>query len=386
MARKSLSFSSVSVRLARAAVCVVFFSAQLGARSAETNAPSPSPKFLGTESCGSSGCHGGGGHTQNQFIVWSLRDIHHERPFATLTTARSRQIAAALKIANPIEAAECASCHAPLHEIPADLRGPLFRISEGVSCESCHGPAENWLRSHTRSDYTHADRVAAGMRDLKDLYVRANTCVACHQTVALPLLNAGHPELIFELDGQSVAEPKHWREAAASNGAQIWLTGQATALREISWQIESASETNKNLLEKRDALLWLFQKIEGASPNLPSLRNISSADSAAVRSAADQFARATAEITWSPDMTSGILARLASAAADFRRKATPAGQQARRAERLVLALDRLFKTQSSAAAQGRLDKLIKLAQSIPDFDPIDFASALDDFSQSVKNP
>jgi hypothetical protein len=386
VARKSLSFSSVSACLARAAVCVVLFSAQLGAWSAETNALSPSPKFLGAESCGSSGCHGGGGHTQNQFIVWSLRDVHHERPFATLTTARSKQIAAALKIANPIEAAECASCHAPLHEIPADLCGPQFRVSEGVSCESCHGPAENWLRSHTRPDYTHAYRVAAGMRDLKDLYVRANTCVACHQTVALPLLNAGHPELIFELDGQSVAEPKHWHEAPASNGSQIWLTGQATDLREICWQIENSPETNKNLLEKCNALIWLLQKIEGSSANLPSLRNVSSADSATVRLAADQFARTAAEITWSPEMTSAILSRLASAAPDFRSKTTPAGQQARRAERLVLALDRLFKTQSSAAAQARLDKLFKLAQSIPDFDSTDFASALDDFSQSIKNP
>jgi len=86
-------------------------------------------------------------------------------------------------------------------------------VSEGVSCENCHGPAENWLRAHTRSDWTHADRTFAGMRDLKNLYVRANNCVACHQTVELPLLKAGHPELIFELDGQSVSEPKHWRKA-----------------------------------------------------------------------------------------------------------------------------------------------------------------------------
>src|SRR5207302_7402642 len=111
-----------------------------------------------------------------------------------------------------------------------------------------------------------------------------------------------------------------------------------------------------------------FQKIESASANLPPLRNASPTDSAAVRLVADQFARAAAEMAWSPEMTSAILARLARAAPDFRSKATPAGQQARRAERLALGLDRLFKTQSFAAAQASLDKLFKLAQSIPDFD------------------
>jgi cytochrome c peroxidase len=94
--------------------------------------------------------------------------------------------------------------------MPENLRGDSFKVSEGVSCESCHGPAENWLRSHTRHDYTRADRTASGMRDLQNLYVRANTCVACHQSFPNRCSRPGIPELIFELDGQSVAEPKHW--------------------------------------------------------------------------------------------------------------------------------------------------------------------------------
>ena len=382
MVRKPLSFPRVSFCLGQLVIGAFLVLAETDATSADTNAIPPAPKFLGADSCSSSGCHGGGGHAQNQFFVWSLRDVHHARPVATLTTARSRQIAAALGIKDPASANDCVSCHAPLREIPEDLRGPHLRINEGVSCESCHGPAENWLRSHTRRDYTHADRVASGMRDLKDLHVRANTCVACHQTVALPLLAAGHPELLFELDGQTVAQPRHWRETPGSDGAQAWLVGQAAALREICWQIETAtgSKDTNTLAEKRDALVWLFKKIS-TNESLPVI----STASPSLKLGADKFAREVSAADWSQEITSSLLQNLANAAPDFRSKNATVRQHARRAERLVLALDRLFKGQATSSAQSRLDTLFSLAQSIPDFDPSAFASALTEFAQALKN-
>src|ERR1017187_4457125 len=177
----------------------------------ETN--SIAPKFLGSQSCSSSSCHGGAGEKSNQYTIWSSRDFHHQRPFATLTTARSARIADVLKIGDPTQSARCTVCHTPLQTVPPERLGKEVKITEGVSCENCHGPAENWIRSHTRPDYTPTDRVAAGMRDLKNLYVRANTCVACHQNVDSDIREAGHPELIFELDGQSVTMPRHWRKS-----------------------------------------------------------------------------------------------------------------------------------------------------------------------------
>ncbi len=75
------------------------------------------------------------------------------------------------------------------------------------------------------------------MRDLRNLYVRANACVACHQNLAPELLKAGHPDLFFELDSQSVAEPKHWKDEEPWSGLREWLTGQAVALREMSWAL-----------------------------------------------------------------------------------------------------------------------------------------------------
>jgi hypothetical protein len=347
-------------------------------------------KFLGANSCASSSCHGGGGAQQDQFLTWSLKDFHSQRPPATLTTARSKQLSEALGVKDPTTDERCTVCHAPLQEVPEESQGGQFKASEGVSCESCHGPAENWLRAHTRHDYTRADRTAAGMRDLQNLYVRANTCVACHQTVAQPLLEAGHPELRFELDGQSVAEPKHWSAEKNGNGAQAWLVGQAVALREMSWQLNReagrvqdlpVAVTDTNLVQRWGALAWVLHETGTVNFTVPLALN----DYGSIQHKADQLAREKSEAVWTEQMTEACLTRLAGQAASFSDPKIPQPVQARRAERLVLALDRLLAAENNHQAEAELNQLFKLAQSVPDFDPGQFAAGLEKFAAAVKN-
>ena len=110
---------------------------------------------------------------------------------------------------------------------------------------------------------------AAGMRDLRNLYVRANACVACHQNLAPELLKAGHPDLFFELDGQSVAEPKHWRDEEPWSGLRQWLTGQAVALREMSWALANDPQNDAFVLARWDGLAWLCATATSAA-SIPS--------------------------------------------------------------------------------------------------------------------
>ncbi len=356
---------------ARLIAAVVF--AASAARGADTPA-----KFIGANSCASSSCHGGGGANQNQFLVWSLKDFHSQRPPATLATARSKQIADAFNIKDPSADARCTVCHAPLQEVPENLRGDNFKVSEGVSCESCHGPAENWLRAHTRADYSRADRTAAGMRDLQNLYVRANLCVACHQNIDADILAAGHPELIFELDGQSVAEPKHWRAEKNGNGAQAWLVGQAVALREMSWQ----AKREKKPSVRADGLFPIIFHAHQVDARLPALP-----DNLTTEQWSDQVAKSAASLDWSDDLTKKYLSALANDGAGFRDSSVSQALQARRAERLVLALDRLVaalpELKNNEPVQSTLNQLFTLAQSIPDFDPKPFADALQKFSTAL---
>jgi hypothetical protein len=374
--------SKTICRPAAGIVIVIFLAAGI-ARSVETSA-----KFLGANSCASTGCHGGGGQNQNQFLVWSLKDFHSRRPAATLTTARAKQIADALDIKDATADARCASCHAPLHEVPENLRGENFKVSEGVSCESCHGPAENWLRAHTRHDYTRTDRTAAGMRDLQNLYVRANTCVACHQNVDADILKAGHPELIFELDGQSVAEPKHWSAEKNGNGAQAWLVGQAVALREMSWQLANEKSPTENEINRWAALVWLVETAtpKNADESIPPISLAEAVKMARqIQPEMDKMAREVAGETPETSDLRAILSGLAATNDSFRDSSILQNLQGRRAERLVLALDRLVaalpELKNNEPVQSALNQLFKLAQSVPDFDPKQFADALQKFSE-----
>jgi hypothetical protein len=343
---------------------------------------------MGANSCSASGCHGGAGELSDQFVVWSQRDVH-SRSFATLTTARAQRMAEALAIANPATSPRCVICHAPLAAVdPAGL-GAGVDPSEGVSCVSCHGMPAGWIRGHTRPDWTHADRVAAGMRDENDLYSRANTCVACHQNIDPALVNMGrHPALIFEMDGQTQDEPKHWREN--SPGAQAWFVGQAVALREVSWSLLNGRADPARSTPVWQGLVWLLShsgldyRLAPIDPAAPSANVLASAVETA-----DLLAKRAAQ-SWEPQNGAAVLRRLAATQNDFLAPGAAPLEQACRAERLVLALDRLLAAvpigQRPAGASVSLDRLFKLAQSQPDFDPAQFAGELGRFASTLSGP
>ena len=371
-------------------ILAVIFYVCLGTTTfAETTASVSAPKFLGAQSCSASSCHGGAGEKSDQYTIWYTHDFHHARPYATLETARSERIADVLKIGNATQSARCTVCHAPFQTVPSERLGHDAQITEGISCESCHGPAENWIRSHTRRDYTHADRVATGMRDLKDLYVRANTCVACHQNIDPEIRAAGHPELIFELDGQSVTMPRHWAKVGDKPAFQIWEEGQWVALREMSWQ---SSQTNCSAQEQDRCagLLWVMQT-SMLSDNVRTVPALTSTNAQHIHHDCDEIAReiSTADLpdSLSLSLTRQILGKLTATASEFQKKDISQSLQARRAERLVLALDRLTLSLPDAGANSvvnqSLNKLFADAQSLPDFDPKKFAEDLNTFHSSV---
>ncbi len=317
-------------------------------------------RFTGSPTCATSLCHGGAGELRQQTALWQKQDIH-SRTYNTLVNARSAQIAAALKIPAAATSSRCTTCHAPFHDVPkAAFLADIIKPTEGVSCESCHGPAEPWIRSHTRPDFSHKDRVLLGLRDLNHLYVRANSCVACHQTVDPALLAAGHPELLFELDGQAVA------------------------LREMSAQLTKENTPSEKLTAPWAASLWLLQKLDGLDSALPALKPAATA--AQAHPAADALARRAAELEWSHDLTRQTLQRLAKTHAEFADAKIPRAQQARRAERLVLALDRLTAPLDKALLaklEPDLKELFALAQSLPDFAPEKFAKSLEAFAKKL---
>jgi hypothetical protein len=345
------------------------------------------PVPLGAATCSTSGCHGGAGDRSDQYAVWSQLDAH-SRSYATLTTARAARMADALAIANPAESPRCVICHAPLAGVSPSRLGSGVSAEEGVSCASCHDMPDGWLRGHTRRDWTHADRVAAGMRDLDDLYTRANTCVACHQDIEPALVSVGrHPALVFELDGQTQDEPKHWTEGAGNVGAQAWFVGQAVALREVSWALLNGRAEAARSVPEWQGLGWLLSRagLDYKLAPLDCSAPVPAAFATSVQTA-DQLAKRAAQ-SWTPQSAGLVLRRLAGTRGDFTGPGADRVTRSFRAERLVLALDRLLSSlpaaERPAGSSALLDNLFHLAQSRPDFDPAEFARGLDAFARSL---
>jgi Cytochrome c554 and c-prime len=208
-------------------------------------------KYIGPGSCAATSCHGsvkpvaGSRVLQNEYSTWILQD-KHSRAYQALTGEIGERMARILKLnAKAEDSPKCLACHA-LYTTP-EQRGRPFEISEGVSCESCHGPASAWLGPHTTHDWPHEKSVALGMRDTRNVIRRADLCLECHlgtkeKFVDHEMIAAGHPDLYFELDSFSAVMPRHWRvprestpgkpvEDPAWAGVRDWATGQAVQLR-----------------------------------------------------------------------------------------------------------------------------------------------------------
>lgn len=333
-------------------------------------------QFIGSIGCKSSSCHGGAGEKRSQFITWTRQDFH-SRSYAALTTARSARMAEALGLPDATTSARCTTCHSPFQAVAPARLAPGADPREGVSCESCHGAAESWLRGHTRTDWTYANRVGAGMRDLRSFYVRANTCIACHQNVESALVAAGHPKLFFELDSQSIAQPKHWRDAEGS-GLRAWLVGQGVALREASWRLTTSPAETETFMQW-NALAWLMNKVTAADRALLPIEPAAAlADPdlfARMQRQADALARRAAGQNFDGNFAARLRQDLAATDSDFvETSATPRALLFRRGQRLVLALERL-----TTAAGGRatdLELLQSDVRSLPDFHPGRFADHL----------
>jgi Cytochrome c554 and c-prime len=341
-------------------------------------------RFVGAVTCQSSMCHGGASPSRDQFTIWSHNDLH-SRAYASLVSAYGVNMARALHIESPTTDVTCVRCHAPLAMPGADL-APTADMTEGVTCEACHNGAAAWLRGHTRPDWTYADRVHAGMSDMRNALVRANTCVECHQTIDPKLLAAGHPKLTFELDGQAASEPRHWMEKSTWFGAKAWLVGQAVALRDVSEQIRKESATPATAADQK-ALLWLLQQVpslNGASPTADQPD--------AVAAWSNETAKKISDTPWNAGRNGLILAALAGTSDSFRDAAVGASDQAARATRLVLALDRLFKATHPKPAtadaplppgEPELSALFDEVQDAKAFDSGKFASDLRKFADVV---
>ena len=215
-------------------------------------------RYMGASSCSGSDCHGNSTARtklrigQNEFYIWSQKD-KHARAYEVLTNADAKIIARNLKIVKPEDSERCLVCHAV--PVSPTRQGTFYDITDSVSCEACHGPAEKWLNLHYRPGFDPQKAASLGMYNTKDLVKRGEKCLECHagahgKEVTHELIGAGHPRLTFEIDNYTSVMPPHWRLPQEKKdrewlGARAWAIGQAAAFRN---QIKRLAESPRTSL------------------------------------------------------------------------------------------------------------------------------------------
>ena len=178
------------------------------------------------------------------------------------------------------------------------------------------------------------------------------------------------------------------RTTSANNSAQRCVEKCASTVRRPpapSFILSSALSTSESRLAIQ------FSAVVASNPFSPWRTTSQFAPTAEqlekVHLWSDQFAKEVVELHWTEELTRKCLALLAGTSEAFRDKKIPVPLQARRAEGLVLALDRLVTGLGSAAADPSLsralDRLFDDTQSLPDFDPNRFADNLKEFHKGV---
>lgn len=174
--------------------------------------PNDSAKIEGPEACKE--CH-------KSAFEGRAFTIHY-KSFETMPhNKKAKEIAAKLKIKRIKKEELCISCHFTM-----DIVDEKEKAIAGISCESCHGAASDWVKVHgdyggnEKNRYNEApehkeNRIAqtkaSGMIRPNQIYKLAENCYQCHIIPHEKLVNlAGHPSASdFELVGWSQGESRH---------------------------------------------------------------------------------------------------------------------------------------------------------------------------------
>lgn len=124
-------------------------------------------KYIGADKCKL--CHNKPA-TGEQYNKWKSK--LHSKALESLSNQASLDYAKKNGIADPAKEQKCLKCHSTYHSIDAKLRATIT-ATEGVSCESCHGPGSSYKTPAIMKNQAMAIKMGLIVPD-KEL------CLTCH--------------------------------------------------------------------------------------------------------------------------------------------------------------------------------------------------------------
>jgi len=145
-------------------------------------------KYVGSKKCKM--CHTKEKMAGTHYNIWE-KELH-AKAFESLGTDKAKEAAKKHGVEDPQKDEKCLNCHTVK---PVLAEGDTITHEEGVSCEACHGAAEEYLKPHNKEGLDAAVKV--GMVPLRRMTEeeRAQICIRCHKEDPL---NDFHKEFKYE--------------------------------------------------------------------------------------------------------------------------------------------------------------------------------------------
>lgn len=106
-----------------------------------------------------------------QYAIWE--GTKHAKSMEALASPKAAEAAKALGVDKPAEDPRCLKCHAPLAAYAPELQ------SDGVSCETCHGPGSDYKKLSVMQDKAAAQKNGLILYGSPDA-IKAQ-CLKCHE-------------------------------------------------------------------------------------------------------------------------------------------------------------------------------------------------------------
>jgi hypothetical protein len=194
-------------------------------------------KVIGPQAC--AGCHA--------MDTQVMQQTHHAKAFEMLhRLPAAQEFATKMGVTKIKMQGECMNCH-----YTAQASGSSEKAIAGVSCESCHGGAKDWISMHPQKPL-QAQAESLGWIRPKNLYALYANCYECHTTPNEKLVNeTKHPAgSSFELVSWSQGEIRHCfydgktnAEASPAKKRILFVLGKAL---ELEYSLRGVAQATKN--------------------------------------------------------------------------------------------------------------------------------------------
>ena len=129
-------------------------------------------RYIGVNDCAT--CHKEN-KVGGQYLKW--QGGPHSRAFEVLGTPAAQTVAGKLGIANPQASGKCLKCHSTAYNWTEQRQTTMIKPEDGVVCESCHGPAKNYVPKNTGDLTLEEPLQQRGLLDVLNPFAsRSKTC------------------------------------------------------------------------------------------------------------------------------------------------------------------------------------------------------------------